>query len=128
MSKAKPKFLRRSKTRYAKLGKGVKKNQKWRRPTGRDNKMRERRKGKPVRVSIGYKQEAKEQSVIVKTIKELREAKDQKVIIGNVGSKKKIELVKKAKEEGTKLENVNIDKFLKELEKKSKKKSAEEKK
>ena len=52
-----PKFLRRISNRYSKLGKRRKKKQIWRRPTGRDNKMRERRKGYPARVSVGYKGE-----------------------------------------------------------------------
>ena len=38
------KFLRRTWSRYSKLGKRRKKKQVWRKPTGRDNKMREKRK------------------------------------------------------------------------------------
>jgi len=36
------KFLRRTWSRYSKLGRKRKKKQKWRKPTGRDNKMREK--------------------------------------------------------------------------------------
>ena len=48
------KFLRRQAARYAKFGNGRGKKAKWRKPTGRDNKMREKIKGHPVVVSIGY--------------------------------------------------------------------------
>ena len=54
MASKKPKFLRRTSSRYSKLGKGRKKKQIWRRPTGRHNKMRNKRNGYPVIVSIGY--------------------------------------------------------------------------
>ena len=48
------KFLRRSSDRYVKLGLRRKKNQQWRKPTGRDNKMREKRRGYPAVVQVGY--------------------------------------------------------------------------
>ena len=51
------KFLRRTWNRYSKLGKRRKKKQVWRRPTGRDNKMREKRRGYPAVVSLGYRKE-----------------------------------------------------------------------
>jgi len=54
------KFLRRTWNRYTKLGRKRKKKQKWRRPTGRDNKMREKRRGYPKIVSVGYKNSGKE--------------------------------------------------------------------
>jgi|TARA_Y100000310_G_scaffold251425_1_gene257916 large subunit ribosomal protein L32e len=119
---SKPNFLRRAWTRYAKLGKGVKKNQKWRRPTGRDNKMREKRRGKPAVVSVGYKASKKEvkEIVVVNTLKELERVKGP-VVIGSVGNKKKIELVEKAKEKGIEVSNLNVNKFLKKVNKKSKK-------
>ena len=106
-------FLRRISNRYSKLGKGRKKKQIWRRPTGRDNKMRERRRGYPVRVSIGYKKGKEIKKIVISNPKELEKI-DKKVIIlvGNVGKKKKIEIVKKAKEMKIKLSNLNINKFL----------------
>ena len=39
------KFKRRIWNRYSKLGKKRKKKQVWRRPTGRDNPMREKKRG-----------------------------------------------------------------------------------
>ena len=60
------KFLRRDTKRYLKLGKRRKKKQSWRKPTGRDNKMREKRKSYPKVVSIGYKQSNKIRRKIMK--------------------------------------------------------------
>jgi len=116
-------FLRRTSNRYSKLGKGRKKKQIWRRPTGRDNKMRERRRGYPVRVNIGYKNAEKEKGVVIKSPKELEKI-DKKLIItvGNVGKKKKIEIAKKAKELKIQLSNLNAKKFLEENKPKKKKK------
>jgi len=124
-------FLRRTSNRYSKLGKGRKKKQIWRRPTGRDNKMRERRKGYPARVSIGYKKAEKEKGIVIQNPKELEKI-DKKliIIVGNVGKKKKIEIAKKAKELKIQLSNLNIDIFLKKnkLKKKEKKEESKEKK
>ena len=115
------KFLRRTWSRYSKLGRKRKKLQKWRRPTGRDNKMREKRKGYPSIVSIGYKQPVKEKPILVKNVSELEKVKNQRVIMGKVGKKKKIEIAKKAKEMKIDIQNLNINKFLKEAEKLNKK-------
>ncbi|GBE20447.1 MAG TPA: 50S ribosomal protein L32e [Candidatus Pacearchaeota archaeon] len=117
----KTKFLRRDSKRYSKLGKGRKKQQTWRKPTGRDNKMREKRGGYPAVVSIGYKKSEKlrDKSIVVKNIKDLDGIKkDEKVIMGKVGKKKKIEIAKKAMEKKLNIQNLNIVKFLKDLEKK----------
>tara|TARA_Y100000310_G_scaffold167546_2_gene167367 strand:+ start:9695 stop:10063 length:369 start_codon:yes stop_codon:yes gene_type:complete len=111
------KFLRRVWSRYSKLGKNRKKKQKWRKPTGRDNKMREQRKGYPKTVSIGYKNPVKKKPVLVKNISELEKLKDREIIIGSVGKKKKIEIAKKAKEMKISIQNLNVEKFLKNLEK-----------
>lgn len=110
------KFLRRTWKRYSKLGRGRKKKQVWRRPTGRDNKMREKRKGYPKVVSIGYKKSKKlgKNIVVVKNIKDLGSIKKNEIpIIGKVGKKKKIDILKKAKERKISIQNINTEKFLK---------------
>lgn len=109
-----PKFLRRSWDRYSKLGKKRKKKQVWRRPTGRDNKMREKRRGYPARVSIGYKKaERKEKQVVIKNIGDLKKiGRNTVVIIGHIGKKKKMDIIKKAREMKIKIVNLDIDKFL----------------
>ncbi|MBD3247626.1 hypothetical protein GF378_03335, partial [Candidatus Pacearchaeota archaeon] len=58
------KFIRRMHRRHSKLGKKRKKKQVWRKPTGRDNKMREKRKGYPAVVSVGYRTEKEKRGKI----------------------------------------------------------------
>lgn len=124
------KFLRRTWNRYSKLGKRRKKKQVWRSPKGRDNKMREKRKGYPVVVSVGYKKNEKlrgliegKKLVLVRNLRELEKVgKSEIVVIGKVGNKKKIELAKKAKELKIKIHNLNVKKFLKDVEAKERKK------
>lgn len=114
------KFLRRTWSRYGKLGKSKKKKQVWRKPKGRDNKMREKRKGCPVSVSVGYKKKNSERSKIriIRNLKDLEKTKKNEIlVIGKLGKKKKIEIVKKAKEKNIALQNINIQKFLKKTEK-----------
>ncbi|MEX0921033.1 MAG: eL32 family ribosomal protein [Candidatus Pacearchaeota archaeon] len=121
------KFLRRTWSRYAKLGKGRKKKQKWRKPTGRDNKMREKRKGYPAVVSIGYKKSKSERKnpFVVNNIKDLENAKGKDlVVLGNIGKKKKIELLKKASEMKISFQNVNSKKLLKKISKVKEKKES----
>ncbi len=130
------KFLRRTSNRYSKLGKKRKKKQIWRKPTGRDNKMREKRRGYPVVVSIGYKtKNPKEKKlVVVRNLKDLEKIEKSKtILLGKIGIKKKIEILKKAKEMKILVYGTNIDKFLKKNEKKkkiieNKKQSKEQKK
>jgi len=125
------KFLRRTWSRYAKLGKGRKKKQVWRRPTGRHNKMREKRKGSAAVVSIGYRSNRKlrERKIIkINNVKDLEKMKKNEVaIIGGIGKRKKIEVAKKAKEMKIEIYNMNPEKFLK-LNTKKKEISKEEKK
>lgn len=115
------KFLRRIWHRHSKLGKGRKKKQVWRRPKGRDNKMRERRKGYPIVVSVGYKKNRSERKNIrvIRNIEDLKKIKkNEMIIIGNIGKKQKIEIAKKATEMKIPVQNINIKKFLKKFEKK----------
>jgi large subunit ribosomal protein L32e len=117
--KKKPNFLRRAWYKYSKLGKRRKKKQKWRRPNGRDNKMREKKKGYASVVSVGYKNSKKQNSlidnkktIIIKNLEELKKTKNKTIIIGKIGKKKKIEIAKFAKEHNKKIHNLNILKFL----------------
>ncbi len=122
----KKKFLRRDTNRYSKFGKRRKKLLGWRKPKGRDNKMREKRKGYPVVVKIGYKQKEKlkgliqeKTPILVNNIKDLKKIIGKKIgIVGKIGKKKKLEIAKKAKEMKVELKNMNINSFLKKHEKK----------
>ena len=114
------KFLRRTWNRYSKLGKRRKKKQVWRSPKGRDNKMREKRRGYPKVVRIGYRASKENRGkirekipFIVKNLKDFEKIKKENIIIiGNVGKKKKIDIATKAKKEGIEVQNLNLKKFL----------------
>ncbi len=82
--------------------------------------MREKKKGKPVVVSIGYgsNKGKKKKTIMVSNVNDLKKVKDHVAVIASVGLKKKIEIAKKAKEKKIKISNLNIDKFLKTAEKK----------
>lgn len=120
------KFVRHVSFRHSKLGKGRKKKQVWRRPTGRDNKMREQRVGKPAVVKIGYKNAKKERENF-KTVRSLQDLeglqKGEKVVVGNIGTRKKAEIVKKLEDMKIEIQNLNVKRFLKHLSVKGKKKS-----
>ena len=130
------KFLRRTWNRYAKLGKGRKKKQVWRKPTGRDNKMREKKKGYPVTVSIGYGKNVKSRGLLegktpleINNILDLNKINDNNIaVIGKIGKKKKMEIAEKAKEMKIDIYNMNPKSFLKKNRKKVTKKKVSESK
>ncbi|MEK6819945.1 MAG: eL32 family ribosomal protein [Nanoarchaeota archaeon] len=119
-------FLRRSWYRFSRLGKGRKKKQKWRNPTGRHNKLRNKRKGYSAVPSVGYSRNKKARGkieeripMIVYNVKDLGKiGKNGIAILGKVGRKKKLEIAKKAKEMKMKIVGLNIDKLIKKTEKK----------
>jgi ribosomal protein L32E len=123
-------FLRRDSKRFLKFGKGKGKKAKWRKPTGRDNKMREKRKGYDSVVSVGYSKDKKVRGKInektpveIFNILELKNLKENEIgVVGSVGKKKKLEIAKYAKEKKIELKNMNPESFLKKEEKKNKEK------
>lgn len=128
----KPKFLRKDWNKKSKLGKRRKKKQVWRKPKGRHNKLREKRKGHGKMPSIGYSQPKEIRGkikglvpVLVHNVKELEKVKNGEIaIFASVGKKKKIEMAKKAKELNIKT-NFDINKFLEDTEKELEKKREE---
>jgi len=134
-------FLRRGNKKFSKLGLRRKKKQVWRRPNGRDNKMREKKKGYPAVVSVGYKNDKaisgtiqEKEPVMIMNLKDLQNMTETQIgIVGNIGKKKKIEIAETAKKEGKALHNINPEKFLavnlkktsKKVEKKTSKKAGE---
>jgi large subunit ribosomal protein L32e len=108
------KFVRQDSTRYSKLGKKRKKLQNWRKPKGRDSKMRLKRKSYPATVSIGYKTSRKELGkiegktpVLVYNTKDLEKlGKENVAILAKVGAKKKLEIIKHAEEKKITIINV----------------------
>jgi large subunit ribosomal protein L32e len=130
MTKEKPTFLRRTTNRYSKLGKKRTKKQVWRRPTGRDNKMREKKRGVPALVSIGYKSDKESRGkiqgkipVMIYNLKDLdKVSNDNLVIFAKIGAKLKLQMAKKAQENKLSVLNLNVKKFLEKQNKKEIKK------
>lgn len=114
----KPKFLRTDWHKKIKLGRGVKKNQKWHGAKGRQNKFRLCRKGRGQRPKVGWGSAAGIRNLVfgikvirVENLKELLAVeKGFGVIIGSVGKKKRLELIKKAQELNLKV----VNRYLKE--------------
>lgn len=126
------KFIRSTWYKYSKLGRGRKKKQVWRSPKGRDNKMREKRKGKPQVVSIGFRQSENNREkmkgknpVLINNLSDLLKMKKEDIgIVGSIGKKKKLEIAKKAKEKKYDLYNMNPEKYIKNNSKKKTNKNA----
>ncbi len=105
-----PKFVRQSATAYSRLGK------KWRKPRGKQSKLREKQKSHGSWPTVGYgapKQlrylhPSNFREMLVHSIKELEkiDAKTYAIKIAHtVGRKKREEIVKKAKELSMKILN-----------------------
>ena len=122
--KSKIKFLRRTGNRFSKLGKGRKKKQKWRNPTGRHNKMRAKERDYPRVVSIGYRTDRADREKfngkdlkLVYNVKDIESVGNNEIaLLGNIGKKKKIEILKKAKEMKIPVYGINPEKFIKKME------------
>jgi len=109
------KFIRQDSFRYSRLGKNRKKLQKWRRPKGRHSKMREHRKSYPASPTVGYKTSKKFVGrikgftpVIIQNIKDLNKLNKDAIAIlsSRLGSRKKMEIIRKLQESKFKILNV----------------------
>ena len=114
----KPKFLRVESHKKIKLGKGVKKNQKWHSAIGRHNKLRLGRKGRIQTPKVGWGASGSTkgfvagiEAVRVENLKELANVKKGSgIIVGKVGARKKLSILEKAKEMGIKVLNRYVKK------------------
>jgi ribosomal protein L32E len=121
------KFLRRDARRFAKFGKGRGKKAKWRNPTGRHNKIREKVKGHPAGVNIGYSKAKSEKPIAIFNVRDLERIPKGKIgIIPNIGMRKKIEIAKRAEEMKIRLVNMNAKSFLEKAGRKNKSASKKE--
>jgi len=114
----KPKFLRTDWHKKIRLGRGVKKNQKWHGAKGRQNKFRLCRKGRGQRPKVGWGACSEEKNMIngmraarVENLKELTAVeKGCGILIGKIGARKKAEIIEKAKE----MKLVILNRYMKE--------------
>jgi large subunit ribosomal protein L32e len=114
IKKRKPLFRRKDSYKVSKIGKRRKKKIKWRRPRGKDNKIRQRRVGYPMPPSIGWGSPRKVKGFFkegytkrIFNIEELNQLKEGKnIILAKIGKKKRMEIVKKAAEKKIKILNV----------------------
>ena len=108
VKRKKPKFLRTDWHKKIRLGRGVKKNQKWHGAKGRQNKLRLGRKGRMQRPKIGWgaERDVKEISVKIMNVKDLAGVKKGSgIVIGAVGMKKRKEIIAEANKAGVKVLN-----------------------
>ena len=113
IARKKPKFLRTDSHKMIKLGKGVKKNKKWHKAIGRQNKIRLGRKSYARRPKIGWGTKAEEKGMIneikpirVENVKDVGHLKaGQGILIASVGKKKRDEIIKAAGEKKLKILN-----------------------
>ena len=111
--RSKPKFLRTDWHKKIRLGKGVKKNQKWHGAKGRQNKLRLNRKGRMQRPKVGWGAEGNVKGFVdgvepirVENVAEVSKVKKGLgIIIGKVGAKKKADIIAKANEMKVKILN-----------------------
>jgi large subunit ribosomal protein L32e len=110
VAKRRPKFVRQESWRYDRLAEN------WRKPKGKDNKMRKQKSGMPAIVKIGYRgpraarglhPSGYADNVIHNTaeLARLDPKKDAARIGHTVGKKKRIEIINKAAELGIKVLN-----------------------
>ncbi|MEM4719652.1 MAG: eL32 family ribosomal protein [Candidatus Pacearchaeota archaeon] len=117
--------MRKDSYRMSKLGKKRKKKIKWRKPRGKHNKLREKRKGYLRQPSIGWgspkKIKGSLMGVKIKAISNLKDVENlqegEKVMLLHIGKKKKQEILKKALEKNIEIINAP-KKFLEDIEKK----------
>jgi len=120
------KFQRTKFRAYVKLGKGQKSRRRYRKAKGRHNKIREKRKSRPKRVEIGYKNKSSERGliqgkkpIILNNIKDLGKIKKDNIgILGKIGNRKKLKIISEAEKSNIKLLNINTKKFKRKIERK----------
>ena len=110
-----PLFLRRIHHKYVKLGRNRRKKGVWRAPKGRDNKLRDKRRGYSATVSVGYRRKStdRKEILVINNVNDFKKVgKQSEIFIGKVGKKKKLEILNKAKEMKIEFSNINVKKYL----------------
>lgn len=121
-------FQRTKKHCYVKLGSRQKSMRKYKRASGRHNKTRQKWRSRPPMVEIGYKNQCSTSGLINDKLPILvynsqdlsKVGKENIIILGKIGNKLKIELVKQAVAKKMEIYNLNVKKFMKEVERQAK--------
>ena len=107
------KFVRTGTRRYRRLSKNRIK-QRWRKPRGRHNKLREKKKSRQRKVEIGYRTEKSGRGMIngkyplfIRNLRYSEKINSGSLVIkkGKIGKKKRAEIVKKIEEKGGEILN-----------------------
>lgn len=122
----KPKFLRKDVFEMPRLGKGRKKKQKWRKPKGRHNKLRAKKRDVGSLPGVGYRAPREIRCrisglmpVLIRNEKDIARLKEGEIaVLASLGLKKKIQIAKKASELNLKILNLDAGKFLAEFQRK----------
>ena len=110
VAQTRPRFIRQESWRYDRLAEN------WRKPKGKDNKMRKQKSGMPALVKVGYRSPKAARGLhpsgyrdnLIHNINELARLdpkRDAARIAHTVGKKKRIEIINKAIELGIKVLN-----------------------
>ena len=111
----KTRFVRPDTHLFARIGKGRKKLQKWRRPRGHHNKTRLNRFGYLIQPGIGFgtprKDSGKVMGLVPLHISEMKDVDSMSksniaIISRRIGAKKKLDIIKLLNEKGFKIMNV----------------------
>ena len=139
LKERKPIFIRQDNPKRKKL------NYKWRKPKGIHSKIRHKFKGRRKMPSPGYKSPAQVRGLhasglkiiltfSAKDVEKIKKDKEGIVVPKSIGAKKRLEILRKAKELDLKVLNLNVDETIKKIEdfigskKKPKKEEIKEKK
>ncbi|MFA5061467.1 MAG: eL32 family ribosomal protein [Candidatus Pacearchaeota archaeon] len=105
----KPKFLRKDWHKMIKLGSKSKSKRKWRASKGRQGKIRLERRGHQSKPKIGWGSKKNRQVIIrvenIQGIENIKLKEVKGITIGNVGLKKRKEIIAKANEKKIKILN-----------------------
>ena len=123
LKERKPEFIRQDYQRRKRLGRKLK----WRKPKGIHSKIRHQFKGRRKMPSPGYKSPRKVKGLhssglkiinmaSAENIKEINNKNEGIVVAKNVGMKKRLEILKLAKELNINVLNLNVDEQIKKIE------------
>ncbi|MFH0832050.1 MAG: eL32 family ribosomal protein [archaeon] len=114
----KPRFVRKDWNELSKLGEGRRKKQRWRKPKGRHNKLRAKKRSVGKMPGVGYRSPRTVRGslhglkpVMIYNVSQLQNLKSGEIaVVANVGAKKRITILEKAGQSGIKISNAKEQK------------------